>query len=192
MMVAEAPTLPEPEIRTIIKEVYLEPKPLTKPELELHYRNELDAIRKAAMTQAYEQARAEKLEELEQLLIRVAEEVTSLRMDTEAYIQKYFDDLQYMAIEIAQRMIQQKISADDTVLQQLMLQAIHKLKNAKWIKVEISEELTTLLQRMQAELDKAEYGGRIGIYPIAASKDTCRISTEEGTTVLSIDRKSVV
>ena len=71
-----------------------------------------------------------------------------------------------------------------------MLQSVSSLKNAAWLNVEISERLVGLVDFIRKELDKPEYNGRATAFPVAGTDGICRVTTEDGTIVSSIEAQA--
>ena len=91
-----------------------------------------------------------------------------------------------MAVDIAEKMLLEKINMDDAVLKRLVLQNLKNVKTAEWISVELSERLVGLVDSVKKELDAAEFKGRVSVSAVAEKEDTCRVTTEDGTVVSTI------
>lgn len=175
-----------PEPKTIIREIYRDPEPLTRADIERLYAGELEALRAQAWQSAYEDAAARYGDELGGCIRRADEYLRAMQAGHDQYIKQYEEDLRFFAIDIAEKMIFQKISEDDIILRSLVLETVSRMKNPSWMKLELSSQLTDLIDFMKEELAKPEYFGRATVSPIAAPGDTCRVSTEEGTTVATV------
>jgi flagellar biosynthesis/type III secretory pathway protein FliH len=160
-----------------------------KETLSLLYKKELDALAKeAAQTAAqtaYFDALNKKKSELKECISDVRMLLNELTQKHQEFIENYTNELKYMAVDIAEKMILEKISADDTVLKKLVLQNIKAVKNAEWIGVELSERLVGLVDYVKKELELPEFK-RINVYTVTDNDDTCRITTDEGTIVSTI------
>ena len=106
------------------------------------------------------------------------------------FVEQYSEELKYMAVDIAEKMILEKISEDDAILQRLVLQSVGSLKNAQWLNVEISDRLVGLVDSVRAELTKPEYNGKATAFPVAGTDGLCRVTTEDGTIVSSIEAQA--
>jgi len=103
------------------------------------------------------------------------------------FIEEFTKELKYMAVDIAEKIILEKISEDDLILQRLVLQTVNNVKNAEWLNVEISERLVGLVDGIKKELEKPEYNGRAFVFPVAGSDSVCRVTTNDGTVVSTIE-----
>ena len=174
------------EPRTVIREIYRDPEPLTRADIERLYADELSALRAQAWQSGYEDAAARYGGELADCIRRADECLRAMQVEHERYMELYDEDLRMFAVDIAEKMILQKISQDDIILRSLVLETVSRMKNPSWMKLELSNQLTDLIEFMKEELAKPEYFGRATVSPIAAPADTCRVSTEEGTAVATV------
>ncbi len=161
-----------------------------KEALSLIYKKELEALSKAAAEAAAQSAYFDALNkkkcELKECISDVQMLLNELTHKHEEFIEHYTNELKYMAVDIAEKMILEKISADDAILKKLVLQNIKTVKNAEWINVELSERLVGLVDYVKKELEMPEYKGRTSVYTVTDKDDTCRVTTDEGTIVSTI------
>ncbi|MEA4896245.1 MAG: hypothetical protein VB064_13445, partial [Oscillospiraceae bacterium] len=161
-----------------------------KEALALIYKKELEALSKAAAEaaaqSAYFDALNKKKSELKECISDVQRLLNQLTQKQEDFIEQYTNELKYMAIEIAEKMILEKISADDAILQKLVMQNVRAVKSAEWISVELSERLVGLVDYVKRELETPEFKARTSVYAVPENADTCRVTTEEGTIVSTI------
>ena len=160
-----------------------------KATLSLIYETELEALAKAsaqaAAQTAYFDALNQKKCELKDCISSVKTMLNELSQKHQEFIENYTNELKYMAVDIAEKMILEKISADDSVLNKLVLQNVKAVKNADWIGVELSERLVGLVDYVKKELEMPEYR-KASVTTVADKEDTLRITTDEGTLVSTI------
>lgn len=173
-------------------EKFFEFKPaiMTSDEIKDHYRKELDIISANAAEKGYFDALNRKKGELKECMKKVDQHLLEMQQVQTQYMKQYAAELQYMAIEIAEKMIVQKIAEDDMILKKLIMNTMSTVKNSNWLNVEVSERLITLVDFLKAELAKPEYHGRADVRPLPCPDDTCRISTEDGTIVSTISTQA--
>jgi len=157
-----------------------------KETLSKIYKVELEELAQSVAEYAYFDALNKKKCELKGCISEVQRLLDELIQAHEDFIEQYTNELKYMAVDIAEKMILEKISVDDSILQKLVLQNIKAVKSSEWISVELSEQLTSLVDFVRKELDKQEYRGRTNVIPIPNEPDICRVTTEDGTTVSTI------
>ncbi|MFB0921275.1 MAG: hypothetical protein QMB62_10420 [Oscillospiraceae bacterium] len=162
-----------------------------KEALSLIYKKELEALSKAAVEaaaqSAYFDALNKKKSELKGCISDVQKLLNELTQKHEEFIEQYTNELKYMAVDIAEKMILEKISADDAILEKLVLQSVKSVKSAEWISVELSERLVGLVDYVKKELEMPEYKGRTSVNTVTGEIDTCRVTTDEGTLVSTIN-----
>lgn len=180
---SEPPSEPEPE-----------PEPLpvypTGEELRQIYENELRELCANAGEQAYYDALSRKKAELRECVDSVKNLMDQMAQAQQEFIRQYSEELKYMAVDIAEKIVLQKISEDDAFMQPLVLQSVSSLKNAQWLNVEISERLVGLVDFIRKELEKPEYSGKATVFPVAGTDGLCRVTTEDGTIVSSIEAQA--
>lgn len=183
---AVRPERPVPEIRTVIKEVYLEPEPLSRADIKRIYKNEISEICRDAEKKAYDDVLAAKEAEIQGCIAEVQDLLGRIRSEQERYVEDYARELKYFAIEIAEKMILEKIDEDDLILNKLVLQAVSEVKNSQWLNVEVSDRLTKLTEFLKDELSRPEYRGQVAVTPVAAPPDTCRVVNDSGANVATV------
>ena len=159
---------------------------LDKEALSEIYRKELEELYQSEAERAYFDALTKKKNELRDCISDVQKILDELIQRHEEFIEQYTNELKYMSIDIAEKMLLEKISIDDAVLHKLVLQNLSNVKNAEWISVELSERLVGLVDSVKRELEKPEYKGRVSVLAVTDKEDTCRITTEDGTVVSTI------
>ncbi len=99
--------------------------------------------RKIGYAEGYEDGEIKLSETLhiqsEARMSELAEMLEKVEERKEEIISKYEDNLSKLAIEIAEKIIRQKIDSNDNVISGIIRRAIKDYKNAEWIKVYISD-----------------------------------------------------
>jgi flagellar biosynthesis/type III secretory pathway protein FliH len=163
-----------------------EPPPLTREELIELYQPELRRICEEEAQRAYLDARMRKAGELKQCIAEVEQRMEELEDQQHTYMTTYAKDLKYLAVEIAEKFVNQKINENDRTLQKLVMNTVGKVKNANWMTVELSDRLVELIGYLKTELQKPEYHGGAEVSPISAPADTVRVTTDSGTIDASV------
>ena len=150
------------------------------------YKKELEELSQAAAESAYFDALNKKKRELKECIIDVQKIMDELVVRHEEFIEQYTNELKYIAVDIAEKMLLEKINMDDAILKRLVLQNLKNVKTAEWINVELSERLVGLVDSIKKELETEGFNGRVGVSAVAEKEDTCRVTTEDGTVVSTI------
>ena len=164
-----------------------QPPAVTKETIGEFYAGELRELAAEVAQQAYYDALNKKKAELRDCIAGVQSLMDELVRAQQQFIEDYTRELKYMATDIAEKMIFEHIAEDDLTLERLVMQTVSSVKNADWLNVEISERLVTLVDKINAELGKPEYNGRARVFPVAGTDGVCRVVTNEGTVVSSIE-----
>lgn len=111
----------------------------------------------------------------------------------EGRLEEYFaaceQDTKWLALEICQKVLNERVTADQLALYPLVTAAVAKQKNAPWLTVEISSDAQELLKTLKKELEKGDDGSKITINSVQAPMGTCRMQTAEGFIDASLYRQ---
>lgn len=199
VIVAEPPaqaTVSEEELNRIRRdafdEAYREQYPKARQEAYKNAYNEvLPQAKEAAEQAAYADARQEayyhalnqKKTEIAGQLQEVNRNIAQMQKLQEEYFESYAGQLRLLAVEVAEKLIMGKLQEDDLLLRQLVISTVDRVKNASWMRVEVSERLMTLVDALKKDLASLE---RAEVAPGAYSDGTVRVATEAGTIDASI------
>lgn len=167
-----------------------EPVRLSKEELKELYQTELDEICHEVAQTAYADALKQKKSEIEQAIQAVENQLAEMQEMQQQYMKRYAQEVKYMAVDIAEKMIMTKIDENDMVLNHLVKQVVGGVQNASWLNVEVSEQLVSLVEYLRQEFQKPEYYGKASVTPTVCAKDTCRVTTPDGTIVATISAQA--
>lgn len=134
--------------------------------------------------QAYEQGVAEgsraQAKAIADCISEIELAVGRLEGEQSGFIAEYESDLKWLALEIASKVLNKKLEQDDTEMLELVKVAVDSIKNAEWIAIEISEQMTGLLSRLHAELEKGNACPQVDILSRPVPIGTCMIDTPSG------------
>ncbi len=176
--------LPEPEPEKFT------PAIMTSQEIAAHYAKELKVLAADAVSKAYFDAIHQRKGELNECMKRVDDTLQQLEQMQYKYMQEYSRQLKYLAIDIAEKMIAQKIEEDELVLAPLVMQTVSGIKNSDWINVELSEKLVGLIDFVKQELSHPDFKGKALTVAVPGTSDLIRIGTEDGTIVATISAQA--
>lgn len=171
-----------------------EPEPelpvLTKEELAAYFQEELADLYQSEAQRGYADAAAQIKGELRECIARVDAQLAQMEALQTQFMTQVADELCFLAVDIAEKLIYTRITQDDLTLQKLVMQTVSGIKNSDWLDVEISENLVGLVEALKRELEKPEYRGRATVTPAACPMDTVRVSSQDGTVVASVSTQS--
>lgn len=153
---------------------------------EQAYRDAYQQATQEGFESGYQEGLRQKRGELKESIAEVERQLDAMQGQQKAFLTQFAQELKFMAIDVAEKIIFQKIEEDDLILTNLVTQAITSVKNTKWLTVELSERLIGLVEYMRSEVNKPDYHGRVEIDAVACPDDTCRVNSDEGTLVASV------
>ena len=183
--IEDAEDIPPPIEEEIIEKSFT-PEYMSRAELTEYYHKELEEIRRDAAIQGYEDAVLKKRGELAACVKTVELKLVEVQKLHDNFLEKYAQELKYLSIDIAEKIIMHKIQDDDKILKKLVLHTIASVRKSGWLDVEISEHLVSLVEDLRGELEQSTTHGRITVSPMACENGTCRVNAEEGTLVSSV------
>ena len=118
--------------------------------------------------------------EIRGCISRLEEKVSQLEGAQAGFVAEYEQNLKWMALEIASKVLGKRIEEDDTEMASLVKEAVNTVWGAKWITVEISDAMPGLLDLLAKNLHLADGGSRVEVHPVQAPAGTCIIDTPSG------------
>lgn len=126
-----------------------------------------------AVREECEQSVLDSLNSVDKLLDTVRDEL-------EIYFENCEQQLKYLAIEIAEKVLHTHISENGTALAELVKDAVGSVKNVEWISVEVSDKLVVLIHKLRKEFPAGEISKNIEVRPKDIPIDSCIVKTNEG------------
>ncbi len=164
----------------------IQPVAMTREQLEETFANELEQIKGEAREEAFYAAVRQKKAEIDETINEVNSSVNEMLELQKRYFSQFADELKYFAIEIAEKIINERIESDDTALEKLVLATVNSAKSGGWMKVEVSEHLSGLVEALRKELAHTDDDIHYEVTPKALADDTVRVTTESGTVDASV------
>lgn len=148
---------------------------------------EADSIREAAHAQGYDEGVAQKMADVEKCFSDISKEIEQIKQDQLGFQEDYAKELRELSLEICEKLLCTKLDADDSLLLGLVRRAVKPIREAGWIKIDVSDKLgdyAAVLEKMIAQTrpsQKIEVETRRD-----ADKGTCVIQTADGVVVASV------
>ncbi len=146
-----------------------------------------EEIRQQARQEGYQSGQQEKAEQIEDCIRQVRDALEELKTAQLAFMESYNRELKNFALEIAAQILCKKISEDELELAELVNQAVHSVRDANWISLELSEKLPRLAAFLEEELSKKnDQAGHIDITLKDLPSDSCILETPDGLVDASV------
>ncbi len=162
------------------------PRYPTEEEIAEYCAREIEQLRRQTVERAHSEALMRKRREIEECIARADQLLEKMQQLQWDYFARYAQELKFLAVDIAEKMVIHRIEQDDTYLEKLLMQVIGNIKHTGWLDVELSEQAVGLIERLKEELKQPEYREIATVSVTPTPKDTCKVSTEEGTVVATV------
>lgn len=140
--------------------------------------NDIAAEQQKAFTLGRTDAAKACRDEINGCVAKIEDLICRLESDHAAFITGYENDLKWLAIEIAQQILCDTIESDNQKLCSLVLGAVKSVKNARWLKVELSDQMAGVLSTIQQAVE-SEIPGKAEFKLVSAPADHCVVETPE-------------
>lgn len=129
---------------------------------------------------AYEEGLRESLEErrrtIGECVAQLEQLVSRIEGEQAGFFSEFESNLRWLALEIASRILNQRIGEDDLAAKSLIKAAMSTVKNAEWISVELSEKMAGLIDHLTQEVQQLG-DDHIQIRGVDAPMGTCVVDT---------------
>lgn len=141
----------------------------------------------SAMEEGYREGVQAKQAEIEECMLKVNQFLAELKINQEDYFDDYASELRFTALEIAEKIVAQKLEVDERVIIPLVRSAVKTLREVNWIKVEVSDKLRDVASELENVLSEAKSSQSIEVeLRRDADVGTCVVHTAEGVIVASV------
>lgn len=147
-----------------------------------------ETIKQNAYNEGLKKGIADKSELLENLAHYISHSIEQMKKDEEEYFKEYEKQLKYVALEMAEKIIYQKIQEDEMTMYTLVKNAVKTVRGADWIKVETSQKLSGYADSLEKELADSGIEIELSINE-TVPEDTCVINTSEGVVIATISEQ---
>lgn len=141
----------------------------------------------AALEDGYRDGVRAKQEEIDACMLKMNQYLSELKIEQEEYFDEYASELKFTALEIAEKIVAQKLETDENVIIPLVRSAVKTLREVNWIKVEVSDKLKNAAAELETVLSEAKSSQSIEVeLRRDADAGTCVVHTAEGVIVASV------
>lgn len=144
-------------------------------------------VMSAALEDGYRDGVRAKQEEIDACMLKMNQYLSELKIEQEEYFDEYASELKFTALEIAEKIVAQKLETDENVIIPLVRSAVKTLREVNWIKVEVSDKLKNAAAELETVLSEAKSSQSIEVeLRRDADAGTCVVHTAEGVIVASV------
>lgn len=147
---------------------------------------EAAGLREEAKRTAYEAAYQEKRQAIEDRLAELDRLMGRLERDQGEFLRQYEEGLSGLALEIAQKLLDESILQHKELMKPLVQKAVSTVKNAEWISVQVSDRLPGLAEELKAELANRPGFPPVDVLAADAVPGSCVVHTPEGVVDASV------
>lgn len=137
---------------------------------------EAEQVKQEAYQLGIQMGAAAEAETIAQCIHNLELAVARIEGEQEGFMVEYEGNLKWLALEIASRVLSKRIEQDDSEMMSLVKSALATVKSTEWIKVELSQDMTGLIDALGQELKRAGEE-RITVRGISAPPGTCIMDT---------------
>ncbi|MGD9560557.1 MAG: FliH/SctL family protein, partial [Oscillospiraceae bacterium] len=146
-------------------------------------RQEGEEIRQAAAEQGRREGFTSVVGEMQQVADRLEQAVASFEGERAGFEAEYEEQLKWLAIEIASKVLAKRVSQDDTEMLEMVDKAVQSVRSEPWVRVEVAQEMVRLIDRL-TELYAEQ--ANIEVSPIPAAPGTVHIEMPSGVVDASL------
>lgn len=150
---------------------------------------EAQSIRRQAYGFGYMEGVADKLEDIQDLIVKVEKTLEALQAQARQEWKKQEEELHHGALRIAERILQKKLQMDPLATLELTRQVMALQRNSQWAQLTVSDEMGTLLERLNEELAQMSPQRNVTILRRMDQQGTCILETAEGIIDASVFRQ---
>lgn len=154
-----------------------------KAEKLAEVRYEAERIREDAAVEGRREGMTEALETVRQSSAAIENAIASFEGERAGFEAEYEQQLKWLAIEIASKVLAKKVAQDDAEMTEMVEKAVQSVKNESWIRIEVAQEMTGLIDRLTSLFDGND---AVSISPVPAEAGTVHIETPSGVVDASL------
>ncbi len=136
-------------------------------------------LRQEAIEEGEKKGFEDKTKLLENLALYISHSIEEIKKERNEFFEQYAKELRHLAVDISEKVIAQKIEEDDMIMYGVIKDALRYVRDTKWVKAEVSAELTGYIDTLEKEL--AASGQNVEfILTNGLPKESCIINTSDG------------
>lgn len=140
-------------------------------------------IRQSAAEEGHREGFAQVVQQVQESARALENAIALFEGERAGFESEFEKQLQWMAAEIASKVLVKKVEADDSELLEMVKKAVQGMKNEAWIRVEVSNEMTRLIDLLIQAYDGWD---QVDVSAIPAQPGTVKLETPAGIVDISL------
>lgn len=121
--------------------------------------------------------------EVNEVAGRVEDAIATFEGERSGFEKEYEEELKWMALEIASKVLVKKVSEDDAEMLEMVDKAVQGLRNEAWIRVDVAQDMVHLIDRL-SQLYGSE--SNIQVQPVPTEQGHVTIESPSGVVDASL------
>lgn len=114
-----------------------------------------EKLKEQARTEGFEEGKRIKAQETEELFKAMAKQIDEIKTAQQQAFDEYAEQLKFFAVDVAEDVVKRKVESDDLYLENLVKRALLGFKDADYISVTMSENLSMLAKKLKEDRHSA-------------------------------------
>ena len=114
-----------------------------------------EQLKEQAKLDGFEEGKRIKAEETEQLFKELTRQIDEIKTAQQQALDEYAEQLKFFAVDVAEDVVKRKVESDDLYLENLVKRALLGFKDADYISVTMSENLSMLAKKLKTDRHSA-------------------------------------
>ncbi len=145
--------------------------------------NEIENLRLKAAEEGRKEGAETVVKEVKDIAEKLENGIAGFEAERAGFEAEYEQQLKWLAIEIAEKVLAKKIDQNDAEVFEMVEKAVQGLKNESWIRLEVSKEMTVLIDKLTDFFATWE---QVEVSAVPTEKGEVQIETPSGIVDVSL------
>lgn len=110
-----------------------------------------DRLREQAKLEGFEEGKQQMQQRINELFLQLTDQIDEIKQAQELAFDEYAEQLKFFAVDVAEDVVKRKVESDDYYLENLVKRALLGFKDADYVSVTMSENLSMLAKKLKNE-----------------------------------------
>ncbi len=145
--------------------------------------SEIDRLKLEAVEEGRKEGASSVTNEIKDIAEKMENGIASFEAERAGFEAEYEQQLKWLAIEIAEKVLAKKIDQNDAEVFEMVEKAVQGIKNEPWIRLEVSKEMTALIDKLTDFFATWE---QVEVSAVPTEKGEVQIETPSGIVDVSL------